>query len=143
MNLSIDHRIDVSRKLQEAVHCHKTGRLESAEKGYRRILEILPDHADTLHLLGLVYSEKGALSKAKEFIQRAIQVDVGVPIFYVSFGDVLQREGSLAEAAFFYRKALQLNPNLVEALCNLGNTLCGLEDYEQALELRLLKKLRI
>ena len=133
MNSLADNRIDVGRELQKALSLHKAGHLGQAEKIYCRILEIAPGHADALHLQGLVYVEQGALPKAKACIRRAIKADNCVPVFYVSFGDILQREGESGEAANYYHKALQLNPAMVEALCNLGNALREQGNDQQAI----------
>ncbi len=133
MNPSVDHKIDIGRELQQAVQCHKAGQFESAEQGYRKILQIMPDHADALHLLGLIYGEMGALQRAKELIKRAIKIDEGEPVFYVSFGDILQCEGNHVDATDYYRKALELKPDMVEALCNLGNALREQGLYQQAI----------
>ena len=109
--------------LKKAFHFHKCGQLEKAERIYSKILGIMPGHADALHLLGLIYFEKGDTRNAEEFISRAIENDETVPLFYVSLGDVLQVKGNFSDAAACYRKALSLNPDLVEALCNMGNLL--------------------
>ncbi|CAB1064797.1 hypothetical protein D1BOALGB6SA_9594 [Olavius sp. associated proteobacterium Delta 1] len=133
MNPSIDPKIDIDRVLNRALYFHNSGQLEQAEASYCRILEIAPQQADALHLLGLIHGEKGSLETAKKLIDRAIQNDANVPVFYVSFGDILQREEKFTEAVNYYRKALSLNPNLVEGLCNMGNALRQLAQYNQAI----------
>jgi thioredoxin-like negative regulator of GroEL len=43
----------ISEALAIALQHHQAGRLQSAEQIYRQILEIEPNHADAVHLLGL------------------------------------------------------------------------------------------
>ena len=47
---------------------HQAGRLDEAESGYRRLLETDPDHADALHLLGVVRHQRGDEGAAVAFI---------------------------------------------------------------------------
>ncbi|BBO88345.1 tetratricopeptide repeat protein [Desulfosarcina ovata] len=115
-----------------AVKMHNDGDLDGAGKLYQLILEAFPEHANTLHLMGLVCREKGALGEARSLIQRAIGLENNVPVFYVSLGETLQSEGKTQEAMNCYQKALELAPNMIEALCSLGNLLRERGDCRQA-----------
>ena len=44
----------IPEALATAIQHHQSGRLQSAEQIYRRILAIEPDHADAIHLLGVI-----------------------------------------------------------------------------------------
>jgi tetratricopeptide (TPR) repeat protein len=132
MNSSTEANFNIDQALQKAVHFHKAGRLQQAEEIYHHILHIKPGHADALHLLGLVHGAKGAIQKAKQLIRQAIENDLHMPIFYVSYGDILQREKNYTKAIDYYRTALIMNPNLLQALCNLGNILSETGNHEEA-----------
>ena len=43
----------------EAMALHQAGRFDEAAGRYRTILDHDPDHADSLHLLGLITAEQG------------------------------------------------------------------------------------
>ena len=45
--------------LQICLSHHQFGRLQKAEKLYRRILQIYPDQPDALHLLGVIAIQVG------------------------------------------------------------------------------------
>ena len=49
----------IAGMLAEGVAHHRAGRLGEAERLYRRILEMEPEHADGLHLLGMVALQAG------------------------------------------------------------------------------------
>ena len=51
---------------------HRAGRLADAERGYRAILQLEPEHADSLHLLGVIALQTGNLDFALALIQRAV-----------------------------------------------------------------------
>ena len=60
-----------------AVRHHQQGRLADAEALYRQILAIDPNHADSLHLLGLIAHRKGNLNLALELIEQSLSLHAG------------------------------------------------------------------
>ena len=50
----------VSDTLALAVEHHRAGRLQAAERIYRQILAIEPEHVDALHLLGVAAQQAGS-----------------------------------------------------------------------------------
>jgi len=58
---------------------HQAGRLAQAETLYRETLALEPDHADALHLLGVLASQIGRHDVAVELIDRAIARDRSRP----------------------------------------------------------------
>src|SRR5579883_2224479 len=54
---------------------HQAGRLAEAETLYRDTLAAQPDHADALHLLGVLASQVGQHEVAVDLIERAIAHD--------------------------------------------------------------------
>lgn len=133
MVTSLENKVDRGRELQRVLNLHKAGRLDQAQAIYYWITGIEPVHADALHLSGLIHSEKGDLTKAGDLIQRAIQADKDEPVFPVSLGDMLQRQEQHGRAVACYLKALALNPDSVEALCNMGNALREMGCHRQAI----------
>ncbi len=62
----------VAELLAAGLQHHQAGRLAEAEAHYQRVLGIMPDHADVLHLLGGVAYQTGRHKAAIELIGRAI-----------------------------------------------------------------------
>jgi tetratricopeptide (TPR) repeat protein len=50
---------------------HQAGRLADAEKIYNQILAIRPDHFDSLHLLGVIFYQRGDHAEAARRINLA------------------------------------------------------------------------
>ena len=129
---SFEEKIDVKVKLQSAVQHHRAGRLETADQLYCRVLEIIPDNSDALHLRGVIALQQGRHVDAADLIQRAIQMDPTRSIFYNNLGNVLKEKGQLNRAISAYRKALKLNPDYFEAYYDLGNVLQELRRFGEA-----------
>jgi tetratricopeptide (TPR) repeat protein len=115
--------LDTNRALEQGLGLHQAGRLNEAERLYRQILEIDPNHADGLHLLGVIAHETGHSEAAVDLIRRAITRNGRVADFHCNIGTALQALGRLIEAKVHYRRAIRLNPNHAEAHNNFGNAL--------------------
>ena len=106
--------------LDSALAAHRAGDLDAAVKGYRAVLDRVPDQADALHLLGLVRLSQGAAVEAEELIRRALKRSKGVAEIWNSLGNALAAQDKNEEAAKAFHEALTINPKLVGALVNLG-----------------------
>ena len=78
---------------------------------YNKALELDPDYAPALHLLGYSYYWMGELEKALECFKRYASVlpDAADPLD--SMGEVYFRMGKLDEAIAKYREALEVDPD--------------------------------
>jgi tetratricopeptide (TPR) repeat protein len=120
-------------KLAEALQHHQAGRLETAVQLYQDILDATPEHADALHLLGVVSFQQKHLDRAAELIGRAIALRPDVAACYANLGEVYRARGQLDRAMGCYRTALQLQPHNPEATNNLGLALLAQGDVEAAI----------
>ena len=124
----------VAELLAAGLAHHQAGRVAEAEVSYRQVLAAMPDHADALHLLGVIAYQFGQHQAAIQLIGRAIQYNGSDPSYYCSCGLVLQSLKRLDEAVASYDRALALKPDFAEALNNLGTTLQALARFDEALE---------
>jgi protein O-GlcNAc transferase len=102
---------------------HRAGRLTEAAQCYQQALAADPDHADALHLLGVVAHQLGDHSTAIGLIEEAIALRPRVADYHSNLGNALRVVGRLDAALASYRTALRLRPDLVEAHSNLILTL--------------------
>jgi predicted O-linked N-acetylglucosamine transferase (SPINDLY family) len=126
-----------------AIQHHQGGRLQAAEKIYRQILAVEPNHADALHLLGVIASQAGQHAAAVEFIERAIALQGQAAFYHNNLGEAYRGMRRHAEAVACYRRALEIRPAYAEAQSNLGNALKdqghldeAIACYRQAVALR-------
>ena len=126
-----------------ALRHHQTGRLEEAERLYRQILQADPNHADALHLLGVIAHQRGRNQAALELLDAAITHNGRVASFHNNRGNVLKVLGRLDEALASYHQALTLKPDHAEAYAHVGSVLqaqgqleAAVAAYRQALTLK-------
>ena len=113
----------ISEAFAAALQHHQAGRLHDAERLYRQILGAEPNHADALHLLGLIAHQVGQHGAAVDLIRRAIAVKGDAAIFHNNLGQAYRGLGRTSEAAASYRRAIELSPGFAEPHNNLGSVL--------------------
>jgi Flp pilus assembly protein TadD len=133
----------IAEALQQAVQFHQAGQLQKAEQIYRQILRYQPQHADAMHLLGLIAHQVGQHDSALRYIADAIALDKTNAVYHNNLGEVYRALGRTAEAQACYREALRINPRYPEPHNNLGILLKNqgkLEEaqvcYRQALQIK-------
>jgi protein O-GlcNAc transferase len=126
-----------------AVQHHQAGRLANAEQIYRQVLAQQPNHADALHLLGVLAGQARRYDIAVELIRRAIAINTSNAPYYGNLGKFLLDNGQHAEAITACRQAIRLKPDYAEAHNNLGNAMQrsgklddAIASYQQAIRLK-------
>jgi tetratricopeptide (TPR) repeat protein len=123
----------VASLFADGTKLHQAGQLADAEQIYNRILAMLPDHVDCLHLLGLIFLQRGNHAQALEQINTALARDPDNVFALNNRGIALKELKHLDEALASYDRALALRPDYAEALSNRGNTLQLLRRFDEAL----------
>ena len=77
------------RLLKQALSEHQQGRLESAERLYRLILEKYPGQEDALHFLGVLYHQFGRTEESLRFLRQATDSAPRNPDILCNLGLVL------------------------------------------------------
>jgi tetratricopeptide (TPR) repeat protein len=124
----------MKEKFQSAIQVHQAGNLNDAERLYREILEVLPDNAPALHLLGLVCYQVGDFDTAIELINKSLSLFKYNPDAYNHLGSALKAKGMLEEAVKCFHQAIELNPKFTEAYFNLGNAFITKGMLEEAID---------
>ncbi len=115
-----------------AMAAHRAGALDVAETKYRSVLELSPDHADALHLLGTVLHQRGDNRAAKPLMEKAIAVNPDAASYQNSYGLVLRALNQSSEACQAWAQALKLSPGYLDAHNNLGMTLAEMKQFDNA-----------
>jgi len=97
-----------------------------------QVLDKDPYRAVILFKLGNVYRELGDDKKAREALDRALQVDPEFSEAHESLAEVLDKMGEASEAAAHYNAVLRLVPDDFQAHHNLGVALAKQGKFEEA-----------
>lgn len=121
---------DIRQLLATAIAHHQAGRIDQAEPLYQKILAVLPQQVDALHLSGVIASQKGDYEAAVSLINRALAVNNTAPHFHNNIGAAYRPLKQFDKAVAHFRKAIALKPDYAEAHQNLGAALHdqGLQD---------------
>lgn len=126
--------LDPDAALKTGIHFHQVGKLTKAGAIYKSILVEHPEHADALHLFGLVNHSTGQSELAYDFIQTAIRHNPAAAIYHSNLADVCRGLGRLDEALVVAQQACELQPDLPEAHFQLGKTLRAQRKNEAAMQ---------
>jgi predicted O-linked N-acetylglucosamine transferase (SPINDLY family) len=106
---------------------HGSGRLAEAEKIYRQLLDLQPNHPTALHGLGTLAGQRGQWQQAESLLRRVVALEPKNASAHNNLGNTLKAAGRPREAVTAYQEAIRLAPAFTVALSNLGNALaeCG------------------
>lgn len=124
----------VTAIIEEALRHHRAGKLDAAERLYRKALDAQAGNADALHYLGVVQHQRGRHDEAVRTIERAVATGKSNPAMWNNLGEAYRALGRLDEAADRYRRALALDADFTDAHSNLGVALAALGNPAAALE---------
>ena len=129
--LEAEHIFD--QLLTQAAEWHREKRLDDAEAVYRQVFEAQPAYIDALHLLGVIYSQRGDHATAERLIRQALRENPSADTYHNNLGKALQGLGRLEEAAASYQRALELNPSHAMACNNQGKVFLDLGRQPEAI----------
>lgn len=107
-----------------------------AQEYFERAIDINPDFADAYSALAAIYCDRlEDYEKAKAAAEAAIRLGTlpSISMDYFNLGVILGNMNSPKEAAAAFEKALEINPDMVDALNQLMHLYLETEDYSDAL----------
>ncbi len=108
------------------------GRLREAEAVLRRILNVAPQHAPALHLLGIIAHQAGQTDTAARLVGEAITRNPDVGLYHTNLCEILRQQKDCARAIEHGRRGAELDPDSATAHSNLGVAHYDAEDYDAA-----------
>ncbi len=120
--------------VKQAMQLHQRGELRKARELYARVLEMVPQHPDGLHLYGLACHQLGDYKTAITYISRAIEQVPDQPVLRNNLGEALRQAGEFEGALAQLNIALDLRPDYAGAHQNLGSVYAAMGDHDAALE---------
>ncbi len=112
------------------------GYVEQAESFFRLALADDPSSAEALYGLGSVYLEQQKSAEARASFERAVHLQAHypgtLPNAWNNLGILAAREGRTDEAIAYFQRALELDPDHLIALGNLGNAYRQMKRWDDA-----------
>mgnify|MGYP001443699476 CR=1 FL=1 len=127
---AVSTMIDVDAMIAEGLQLHERGDVAGAVERYGRILQQEPEHAVALHFAGLAQYQAGRPSSGLELMWRSVKQIDEEPEFFSNISAAAWTAGRYDEGRWAAERALQLNPEHVGALNNLGFNLRSLNDID-------------
>ena len=135
--------IAIEETYASALQNHKKNNFELAEKLYKKILKINPEHFESIFLLGTLSLQLNKINISKELFKKAIEIKPEHANANYNLGNVLKSIGEYNKAIHYYKKAILINPNFIEAHNNLGVAYREVRElqkakncYEKVIEIR-------
>jgi protein O-GlcNAc transferase len=91
--------LDVARTFQQALEFHHQGRIAEAEQLYTAVLNVRPEHFESLQMLGVIKLTRGDLPAALRLVGAALKQRPTSPQVLLNHGNVLdatRRSGARA-----------------------------------------------
>lgn len=91
-----------------------------AEEAYQKILEKDPQNAEAMLLIGNSYSNRGESDKAMEWYGKIDFEKIADPTALFNIGSSFYKQGKLDEALKYYKRAVELQPDFLDAVYQMG-----------------------
>ena len=124
----------IEKKLNIAIENQKNKNFKLAEKLYKEILTINPDHTEAIFHLGTLYSQIKKFSLAKPLLLRADGSNPNNLNIKLNIGSLLFNTGEVDLALKYFDKAIEIQPNFILAYFNKGIILNSQKKYQDAVK---------
>lgn len=122
----------VDRQIDEALALHRQGKLDEAEAIYHDVLAQHPNHAETLHFLGLIAHQKGEHERAISLLKQAIDVQPQTAQFQSNLGLVQTCAELFHDAAVTFKNLLATHSNDPNIANAYATALKGTKNWDEA-----------
>ncbi|EQC40455.1 hypothetical protein, variant [Saprolegnia diclina VS20] len=128
-------RVGMADAIVHEMLAHQTrGEFAIAEVGYRRLLSVRPDHADALHLYGLLLHALDQTRLGLPFLLQSIERMPHVGFYRANFATMLAAAGDTTSALQQFALALHLEPSQPRALWHFTELLVDAAMHAAVLE---------
>ncbi len=118
--------------LAPAVAALRAGRPDDAVRQLNDLLARQPDHADALHMLGVLCCSADRHEQGARLLSRSVALAPGMPGAWPNLGNALSALNRYTDAAQAYERVLALNAGHVDALIGLARCRSRLKDFDAA-----------
>jgi tetratricopeptide (TPR) repeat protein/outer membrane protein assembly factor BamB len=132
---ALEIREDMNEVRYNLAQCYyQTRNYPLAELQIREYLSAVPDDPDGVSLLASILGETGRQAESRQILQKAIAGGKENGQFHYLLGLAMERDGQKRDAAARFRRAIELDPSLLDARISLGNLHYAEKEYSKAQE---------
>ena len=111
----------------------QAGQFQAAEQCGRQALMLDADHADSLHLMGLLSLLANQHALAVEWFAQAIRQNPDIADYFFNLANALQEQGRIEEAIKSFDRGLMLQPTYAEGWYAMGELLQQQKRFDEAI----------
>ncbi|MBE0432322.1 tetratricopeptide repeat protein [candidate division WOR-3 bacterium] len=111
--------VDVDAYKSTALAFYQGAQYDDAEREFKKIAEIQPDHTEALFYLGLIEIARHNDEAARQYLEGALARENQISIL-IDLGFICSRMGRFEEAIGFLYRARAQKPDSIKTLLNLG-----------------------
>ena len=116
-----------------AAALERLDRFDEAEEAFLELLALRPDDVNAANYLGYLWADRNVrLDEALALVHQAVTAEPENPAFLDSLGWVYYRLGSMDEAEFWLRRAIELNDGDGTLFAHLGEVLLARGEIDEA-----------
>jgi tetratricopeptide (TPR) repeat protein len=106
-----NEQLFVGNLFNEGLALFRMKRFEEARKYFERALELEPDNAEFIDMLGLTHDSLGDPKKGEEFVRRALAIDKNYAVGHYDLGTILSVDPKRRQEAIkCYERSIALDP---------------------------------
>ncbi|MBF0454445.1 MAG: tetratricopeptide repeat protein [Magnetococcales bacterium] len=134
INTPDDHGNQTAALISQGITHHQEGELAQARRCYESALQLAPNNPQLIYLRGILASQLKEHQLAVDLLSQTVRHNPNDATLHDSLATALWEQGNQSAAQKRYRKALELNPSLVETWYNLGCVQLELKQNREAIE---------
>jgi protein O-GlcNAc transferase len=119
--------------LKKALDAFNGRNIVEAERLFRALLSVHPDHVGGLNLLTVLLMSVERFAEAEQFIARAVALNQNSDVSFYNYGLISMKLSKPEQAIAQFEKALKLNPRVADTWNNRGTVLNNLKEHERAI----------
>lgn len=110
----------VNEKIFAALENFKAKNFIDAEKLYKEILELKPNHYETICYLGLIYAQTKKLDLSCKMFLKALKMNPENAGLNNNLGNIFFELGNIEKSIDYFQKAIKIDPKFIDAYFNLS-----------------------
>jgi predicted O-linked N-acetylglucosamine transferase (SPINDLY family) len=115
-----------------ALTLFRAGKLAEAEMAFQQTLALQANHADALHMLGIICYQTNRAKAAVDYLKQALDISPRNMDYLNNYGLVLSADNQLEAALKSFQQVILQQPKDLDVQLSLANTLLALNRFEEA-----------